>query len=234
MVGLGQWEQFIDWMALNGVNMPLAITGQEAVWQAVGKRFGMTDAELGAFLPGPPYLPFCWMGCLDGRGGPLPSDWIPKHIELEQRILARERELGMTPVLQGFTGHLPKAIADKFPGTNVQKIHWFGFDTWMLDPTDPLFQRLGTAWIEEQTRLFGTNHLYAADSFIEMTPPSGEREYLSKIGAASITAWPTPIRKRYGCSSRGRSLRAICGDSNPFGHQTESKRFWMPFRTIAC
>ena len=28
-----QWERFIDWMALNGVNMPLAITGQEAVWQ---------------------------------------------------------------------------------------------------------------------------------------------------------------------------------------------------------
>ncbi len=30
-----QWERFIDWMALNGVNMPLAITGQEAVWQKV-------------------------------------------------------------------------------------------------------------------------------------------------------------------------------------------------------
>ena len=23
------WERFIDWMALNGVNLPLAITGQE-------------------------------------------------------------------------------------------------------------------------------------------------------------------------------------------------------------
>ncbi len=26
-----QWERFIDWMALNGVNMPLAITGQETL-----------------------------------------------------------------------------------------------------------------------------------------------------------------------------------------------------------
>ena len=24
------WERFIDWMALNGINMPLANTGQEA------------------------------------------------------------------------------------------------------------------------------------------------------------------------------------------------------------
>ena len=38
-----QWERFIDWMALNGINMPLAITGQEAVWYEVWKEFGMTD-----------------------------------------------------------------------------------------------------------------------------------------------------------------------------------------------
>lgn len=40
-----QWERFIDWMALNGVNMPLAITGQEAVWQKVWRKYGMTEIE---------------------------------------------------------------------------------------------------------------------------------------------------------------------------------------------
>ena len=59
-------------MALNGVNMPLAVTGQEAVWQAVCRRLGMSDEEIAEFLAGPPYLPFQWMGCLDGYGGPLP------------------------------------------------------------------------------------------------------------------------------------------------------------------
>lgn len=29
------WERFIDWMALNGINQPLAITGQEAIWLRV-------------------------------------------------------------------------------------------------------------------------------------------------------------------------------------------------------
>lgn len=37
------WERMIDWMALNGVNMPLANTGQEAVWQKVWRNHGMTD-----------------------------------------------------------------------------------------------------------------------------------------------------------------------------------------------
>jgi alpha-N-acetylglucosaminidase len=179
-----QWERFIDWMALNGINQPLAITGQEAVWQAVGRRFGMSDAEITDFLAGPPYLPFSWMGCLDSHGGPLPKEWIAQRTELQKKILARERELGMTPVLQGFTGHAPKALLDKFSGAHVQRIEWQGFHTWMLAPTDPLFQKLGRAFIEEQTRLFGTDHLYDADSFIEMEPPSGDVNYLAGVGRA--------------------------------------------------
>jgi alpha-N-acetylglucosaminidase len=179
-----QWEAFIDWMALNGINMPLAVTGQEGVWQSVCRKFGLSDAEIEAFLAGPPYLPFGWMGCLDGHGGPLPKDWVARHVALGQKILARERALGMTPVLQGFTGHVPPALAAKFPGTVAPRIHWLEFNTCMLDPQDPLFQRIGRLFIEEQTRLFGTDHLYAADSFIEMTPPRGDLPYLAATGRA--------------------------------------------------
>ena len=179
-----QWEACIDWMALEGINMPLAVTGQEAVWQSVGRRFGMSDGEIAGFLAGPPYLPFQWMGCLDGHGGPLPADWIPRHVELGKKILARERELGMRPVLQGFTGHVPAALLKKLPEAEARKIRWIEWDTWMLEPTDPLFRKIATAFLEEQTRLFGTDHHYAADSFIEMTPPSGDPIYLGQLGRA--------------------------------------------------
>ena len=30
-----QWEKHIDWMALNGINLPLAFVGQEAIWERV-------------------------------------------------------------------------------------------------------------------------------------------------------------------------------------------------------
>ena len=179
-----EWEPFIDWMALQGINQPLAVTGQEAVWQAVGRRFGMTDAETEAFLAGPPYLPFQWMGCLDGHGGPLPKRWTDRRAELQKKILARERELGMRPVLQGFTGHVPEALLKKFPAAKARHIRWIEWNTWMLDPTDPLFPEIGAAFMEEQTRLFGTDHLYAADSFIEMAPPSGDLDYLARLGRA--------------------------------------------------
>jgi hypothetical protein len=32
-----RWEKEIDWMALQGINLPLAFTGQEAIWQKVFK-----------------------------------------------------------------------------------------------------------------------------------------------------------------------------------------------------
>lgn len=179
-----QWEKLIDWMALNGVNTPLAVTGQEAVWQAVCRRLGMSDAEITEFLAGPPYLPFQWMGCLDGWGGPLSQDWIDRHEELQKKILARQRELDMTPVLQGFTGHVPAAITEKYPDATVHSVHWVEWETSLLDPLDARFEQVARLWHEEQSKRFGTDHLYAADTFIEMVPPKGDLPYLRNLSRA--------------------------------------------------
>jgi len=177
-----EWERIIDWMALNGINLPLSVTGQEAIWRSVGRRFGLEPGAMEEFLAGPPYLPFGWMGCLDGHGGPLPQSWIDSHLELSRRILDRQRALGMRPVLQGFTGHVPPAIARKHEAARFQKIKWCEWETLLLDPLDPLFPKIAAAFLEEQTRLLGTDHYYAADTFIEMIPPSGELTYLGAIG----------------------------------------------------
>ena len=184
------WEWAIDWMALNGINMPLAVTGQESVWLEVGRSFGLTDAELDEFFVGTAYLPFGWMGCIDGWGGPLSREWIKQHAALGKRILQRERELGMKPVLQGFTGHVPAALKAKFPEAKFQQLpSWCDFPgTTFIDPNDPMFVKFGKAFIEEQTRQFGTNNFYAADTFIEMPPPSNEPTFLDAMGKAVFGA----------------------------------------------
>lgn len=185
-----EWERIIDWMALNGINMPLSVTGQEAVWQQVGRNFGLSDDEMNQFFVGTGYLPFGWMGCIDGWGGPLSQSWIDRHAELERRILERERELGMKPVLQGFTGHVPAALKSKFPDSKFQQLpSWCGFPgTMFVDPQDPLFVTVGKAFVEEQARQFGTDHLYASDTFIEMSPPSNDPAFLNAMGQAVFEA----------------------------------------------
>ncbi|MEP6591756.1 MAG: alpha-N-acetylglucosaminidase [Gemmatimonadota bacterium] len=180
-----QWQQMIDWMALKGINTPLAVTGQEAVWRLVLGDMGFTPKQIADFLVGPAYLPWGWMGNIDGLGGPLPDSWIDSHITLERQILARERALGMTPVLQGFTGHVPESIKEVFPGAKIHRTgDWSaGFSgTWFLDPLDSLFQKFGTRFIERQTELFGTDHLYAADPFNEIDPPSNDSTFLAGMG----------------------------------------------------
>jgi alpha-N-acetylglucosaminidase len=32
------WERHIDWMALNGINIPLAFAAQEEIWKRVYKK----------------------------------------------------------------------------------------------------------------------------------------------------------------------------------------------------
>ena len=50
------------------------------------------------------------MGNIGAWGGPLPVDWINYQLRLYQEILYRMRDLGMSPVIPGFTGFVPKAL----------------------------------------------------------------------------------------------------------------------------
>ena len=178
-----QWERMIDWMALNGINMPLAPLGQELIWQRVYKKHGLSEDELKDFFVGPAYNAFGRMGCIDGFGGPLPQSWIEHENRLQKKILERQRQLGMTPVLQGFTGHIPPALAKKNPGLKITNLSWIDFpETYLLDWTDSLFTSIGRDFIRELIKEYGTDHFYAIDQFIEMTPVSGDTAYLKNMG----------------------------------------------------
>ena len=181
--GWKQWERFIDWMAMNGVTMPLAITGQEVVWREVWKEFGMTDEEVRAYFSGPAHLPWHRMANLDGFQGPLPVSWLEGQKALQGRIVARERELGMTPVLPGFAGHVPGRIAELFPEADIKNLSaWCGFEpTFFLNSEDPLFPKIQKSFLEKQEALYGTDHIYGVDPFNEMDPPSWEPEYLKTV-----------------------------------------------------
>jgi len=51
-----RWEQEIDWMALQGINFPLAFVGQESIWEMVYKEMGLTQKELDKHFSGTAFL----------------------------------------------------------------------------------------------------------------------------------------------------------------------------------
>lgn len=192
-----RWEKEIDWMALNGITMPLAITGQEAVWQNTLRKFNMSDEQIENYICGPAFFPWWLMGNLEGWGGPLPQSWIDQHVELQQKILARMRELAMTPVLQAFYGIAPNAMKEKFPNANIIDCgDWVGFKRpAFLDPTDPLFAEMATVFYQEQEKLFGKVQYYAGDPFHEGGTSKGVdiTESARAIHKAMIDANPQAV-----------------------------------------
>lgn len=171
--GWKEWEWMIDWMALNGVTMPLNITGQEAVMMKVWRRFGVPEEKIRESFTGPAFLPWNRMMDIDKWMGPLPKKWIDRQEALQKKILKRERELGMKPVLPAFNGHVPGALAQLRPDAKIKEVtKWDGFEPeygcWFLDPEDPLFGEIQKVFLEEQGKLYGTNHVYGLDIFNEV------------------------------------------------------------------
>lgn len=178
-----RWQKEIDWMALHGINLPLAVQGQNVIWDKVYKKLGFTQADMDKFFTGPSWFIWFWMGNMDGWGGPLPKSWMDGHEKLEKQILARERSLGMKPVLQGFTGHVPPNFKAHFPNAKLRKTNWEGrfADTYILDPADSMFTVIGKQFMQEQIKTYGTDHYYAADVFNEMVPPSSDSIFLNDV-----------------------------------------------------
>lgn len=181
------WEHFIDWMALNGVNLPLSVTGQEAIWYEVWTELGLTDEDVRGYFTGPAHLPWHRMLNIDHWGGPLPKSWLEGQKELQKKIVSRERELSMTPVLPAFAGHVPADLQRVHPEAKLTRLsNWGGFSgdyiPSFLDPMDPLFPQIQKSFIEKQTAIYGSDHIYGIDVFNEMTPPSWEPSYLASAG----------------------------------------------------
>lgn len=179
-----RWQREIDFMAMNGINMPLSVIGLEGVWYNSLKRIGFTDEEARSYLVGPAYFAWQWMTNIQSHGGPLPKNWIDTHVELGKKIINRQLELGMNPIQQGFTGCVPREFMKKFPQANIlQEGKWCGFEgTAQLDPLDPLFKKFGRIFFEEEQKLFGLHGTYAADPFHEGHPPKEDKEYLNAVG----------------------------------------------------
>ncbi|MEE6516461.1 hypothetical protein FKM82_025959 [Ascaphus truei] len=177
-------------MALNGINMPLAFTGQEAIWQRVYLSLGLNQSEVDEFFTGPAFLAWGRMGNLHTWAGPLSSPWMEQQLSLQYKILQRMRSLGMITVLPAFAGHIPRGILRVFPKVNVTRLNgWSNFNctyscSYLLHPEDPMFQVIGGRFMREMIQEFGTDHIYNADTFNEMTPTSSDPAYLSAVSAA--------------------------------------------------
>ena len=163
-----RWQKEIDWMALHGINMPLAAVGTESVWRNMLLKLGYSEEEVGKFIAGPAFLAWWEMNNLEGWGGPLPLNWYKQQEALQKKILARMKEMGMKPVLPGYCGMVPHDAKQKL-GLNVTDAgRWNSYQRPAnLSPTDSRFAEIADLYYKEQTRLYGKSDYYSMDPFHE-------------------------------------------------------------------
>jgi len=189
-----EWEKHLDWMALQGINLPLAFTGQEYAWLKTFQKFGFELEDLRDFFSGPAFFAWNRMGNMQGWGNfgnVLSEANLQTQYELQKKILQRMKEFQMTPVLPAFAGHVPALFKYKYPDEHfTQSPNWGGFpdpygQVTLLDFTSDLFQQIGTSFIEVQTELYDhVTDYYNCDTYNEMDPSTNHSDYLRAASQA--------------------------------------------------
>ncbi|KAK3072938.1 hypothetical protein LTR53_005896 [Teratosphaeriaceae sp. CCFEE 6253] len=190
------WELELDWLALRGVNLPLAWVGYEKILIEVFLEAGFSEAEIATFLSGPAFQSWNRFGNIQGSwGGDLPMSWVNGQFALQKQIVARMVELGMTPVLPAFTGFVPAQIGQHYPNASfVNGSRWEDFplqntNVTFLEPFDPLFTTLQRSFIGKQAAAYGNvTSIYTLDQYNENNPFSGDLAYLRNVTSNTIAS----------------------------------------------
>ena len=185
------WELLLDWMALRGVNLPLAWVGYEYILIQVFREAGLRDSDIVSFLSGPPFQAWNRFGNIQGSwGGALPMQWVNDQFDLQKRLVPRMVELGMAPAMPSFTGFVPSALSALYPNASIiVGGQWDGFpsaytNVSFLESSDPLFFTLQKSFIDKQTAAYGNvSHIYTLDQYNENNPYSNDPSYLQTIAS---------------------------------------------------
>jgi alpha-N-acetylglucosaminidase len=164
-----RWQHEIDILALSGINAMIVERGMDTVLYKTFREVGYSDAEMRGWITQPAHQNWQLMGNLCCFGGPISAALMQRRVVSARQIIARLRELGITPVLPGFYGIVPADFQSKFPNAHViAQGEWAGFTRpgW-LDPRDPMFAGLAAVFYRHQRELFGDSSVYDMEVFQE-------------------------------------------------------------------
>lgn len=174
--GENEWRKELDWLALNGINVVLDITAQEEVWRRFLGYLGYEHEQIKDFIAGPAFYAWAYMANLSGFGGPVHDTWFVDRTELARKNQFIMRKLGISPVLQGYSGMVPNDI-----GEHDSQVHFIPQGKWcsferpgMLKTTEAKFEEYAEMFYQAQKEVYGcTSHYYATDPFHEGGNTSG-------------------------------------------------------------
>ena len=163
-----QWQNMLDMYALHGINEVYVLPGTDAVYEQVLEGFGYTAAQARAWIPLPGTQPWWVMQNISNDTAPISQSLLDADAALGKEIVARCKQLGITPVIPGYYGTVPTDFAAKNatadagqPPYTVAQGTWNGTQrpSW-LSPTDPLFAKVAADYYKQADALLGSSAMY--------------------------------------------------------------------------
>ncbi|KAF8948668.1 hypothetical protein BGZ47_003314 [Haplosporangium gracile] len=202
-----RWQRELDWMMLNGINMALAMVGQEHVVRKFYEDQGLSSEDIDDFLGGPAFMPWQRMGNIQGawalQNTTYNNDWIDSQWALQGLIMQRMQAFNITPIMPSFQGFVPRKLPEKYPdskfvfASNWNEMGKFSKVTSIL-PTESLFATLSHQFIQLQRAMYkdegidldnGTpQNYYLLDLYNEMLPSCTDPACLQAITAGVMKA----------------------------------------------
>lgn len=164
--GEDEWQKEIDFLAMNGVNLVLDITGMEEVYRRFLTKLGYRHREIKNFISGPAYFAWFYMNNIYGIGGPLHDGFFAEKTELARKNHFRMKTLGMNVVLQAYTGMVPGDINKKDKDVPViPQGRWNNLPRpLVVSPDSVSYVKYASLFYESQKEVFGDlTHYYAGD-----------------------------------------------------------------------
>ncbi len=185
-----RWQKEIDWMALHGINTPLNLVGLDVVTRNFLKELKVSDQDINNYIAGPGFIAWFAMNNLEGWGSTInatdvtmngnPDWWYTRQENLCRNMLQRMRELGMQPVIPGFSGQVPNSIVNyTIDGFNKNDVvdngTWAGGYTRpdILKPNTDSYKTFAEIWYRHLEAVMGVSELYSMDPFHEGALPGG-------------------------------------------------------------
>jgi len=200
-----RWRHEIDILALSGINAMIVERGMDMALYQTFLDFGFTDDQLRHWITQPAHQNWQLMGNMCCFNEPISLELLKKRAASGRRIADMLRELGISPVYQGYYGIVPAGFDKLHPGAHVvEQGTWNGFPRpgWLdprdLDPRDPIFAKVAASFYKHEAEIFGPNgnlSIYDTELFQEGGNPGDvpEGEAVKAVQKALLTAHPSAL-----------------------------------------
>ncbi len=180
-----RWETEIDFMAMRGVNMPYISVGLQAVFYYTLLDLNVNEDLALATVSGPAYFDKQLTGCISGYVNSPTVEYIEHSKILGKKIFDREVAFGMTPILQGYWGHVPYIFGASSGNKLLHSKEWYGFTrTYFLKPWEDMFTTFGRAFLEKQKKLLGESKYFSLPLFTDNEIPHPTSKYINNLTVA--------------------------------------------------